>query len=290
MLTAAAREDADEHDAPAKRRRLSLVPDEQSFPKQPGDDPVVTLNVGGSRMQARLGSLTRRCRYFHNIYCGPFAHRDRNEELFIDTDPKLFGHVLHFLRRGRVEAQAPLEALEHEARVYGIDELEEEARRQRIRGQLVGTWTYARNNHEHFGFFISAEGESLLYQEIDASEEPPVILQGKLVEDADGKSPPFFKATLFKPCGQLFGMIRMRVSGAILTFNCRHVEPRPPATSAEARDEEAVDGGAASSNVEISEEEEGSTPADLESLQWSRDSYAHRATATAQVYCEQLPE
>lgn len=289
MLTVAAREDADEHDTPAKRRRLNPLPDEQSSQKQPGDDPAVTLNVGGSRLQARLSSLTRRSRYFHNIYNGPFAHRDRNDELFIDTDPKLFRHVLHFLRRGRVEAKAPLEALEHEARVYGIDELEEEARRQRIRGQLVGTWTYARNNHEHFGFFISAEGDSLLYQEIDASEEPPVILQGELVEDSDGKSPPFFTATLFKPCGQLFGMIRMRVCGAILTFNCRHVD-RPPATSAGARVDEAVDRGAPSfSNTGLSEEE-GSTSADLESLQWSRDSYAHRATATAQVYCEHLPE
>lgn len=289
MLTVAAREDVDEHDAPAKRRRLNPLPDEQSYLKQPGDDPAVILNVGGSRLQARLSSLTRRSRFFHNIYNGPFAHKDSNEELFIDTDPELFRHVLHFLRRGRVEAQAPLEALEHEARVYGIDELEEEARRQRTRGQLVGTWTYARNNHEHFGFFISAEGDSLLYQEIDASEEPPVILQGELVEDSNGKAPRFFTATLFKPCGQLFGMIRMRVCGAILTFNCRHVD-KPPATSAGATADEAGDRGAPSfSNTGLGEEED-STSADLESLQWSRDSYAHRATATAQVYCEHLPE
>eukprot|EP00931_Biecheleriopsis_adriatica_P078691 TRINITY_DN52108_c0_g1_i1.p1 TRINITY_DN52108_c0_g1~~TRINITY_DN52108_c0_g1_i1.p1 ORF type:complete len:289 (-),score=55.11 TRINITY_DN52108_c0_g1_i1:30-836(-) len=259
-------EESEDNGRRLKRPRLAPSSGEPAV-HQDGD-PVVTLNVGGTIFQARCSSLTTRSRYFHNIYSGPFARRDSAEELFIDADPQLFRHVLHFLRRGRLAHKAPLEDLEHEARVYGIDELEEAVRRQQHRNQLVGTWLYARNQKEQFGFFISADGDSMLYQEVDASEEPPVIVQGELTEQ--GQSPGHYVAKLFRPGGDFFGLIRVCVKGVIMTFNTYKPEDANP------QGEETGEGG--------------SQGADTERLQWSRDSYAHRATATAQVCCENLPE
>merc|ERR1712062_382821 len=126
-----------------------------------------TLNVGGTHFQARRSTLTRTSRYFHNIYCGPFACKDPADgELFIDAEPEIFRHVLQFLRRGCLDSKAPVADLEQEARVFGMDELEEAAKRQRLRGQLLGCWLYARSAEDQYSFFISMDGDSLLSQEV----------------------------------------------------------------------------------------------------------------------------
>ena len=62
-------------------------------------DPVLTLDVGGTLMKTRQGTLTGSSVYFNNLFNGPF--KTENQHLFVDCDPAIFIHVLHYFRYHR---------------------------------------------------------------------------------------------------------------------------------------------------------------------------------------------
>lgn len=104
------------------------------------DDPVVTLNVGGTVLQTRRSTLTWSSRYFENIFAGPFKHE--HGQLFLDCEPEIFAHVLYFFRHRKLRPRVPLVEMEDLANLYSIDILLEEIARRRQVGRLVGTWFF----------------------------------------------------------------------------------------------------------------------------------------------------
>mmetsp|Transcript_125414 Transcript_125414/g.250307 ORF Transcript_125414/g.250307 Transcript_125414/m.250307 type:complete len:214 (-) Transcript_125414:149-790(-) len=103
-------------------------------------DPVITLNVGGTRKQTRRSTLTWSSRYFKNIFDGPFKPEDG--ELFLDCDIVTFEYVLYFFRHHRLPRDAPMEKVKDVANMFSVDKLVEETERRLECERLVGTWHY----------------------------------------------------------------------------------------------------------------------------------------------------
>jgi len=88
---------------------------------------VVKLNIGGSRFETSISTLTKYPSMFQAMFSGRYENeKDSEGAYFIDRDGTNFRHILNFMRNGKVSKtlqHAELEPLQQEAEFYGIEEL-----------------------------------------------------------------------------------------------------------------------------------------------------------------------
>jgi len=89
----------------------------------------VKLNVGGTCFETSVSTLSK-CNYFEAMFSGRYQVKKNNEGdimVRIDRDGTNFGHILNYLRNGKLEKPPPAvaSALIMEADFYGLNELVE---------------------------------------------------------------------------------------------------------------------------------------------------------------------
>ncbi|OIW32682.1 hypothetical protein CONLIGDRAFT_679067 [Coniochaeta ligniaria NRRL 30616] len=61
----------------------------------------VALNIGGKMVYTTVGSLVDRSGYFTSLFSGRWSIKNQEDgSIFIDADPKVFAHILSYLRHG----------------------------------------------------------------------------------------------------------------------------------------------------------------------------------------------
>lgn len=99
----------------------------QAVPASTSGDTVVELNVGGTAFATTTKTLTRfgSDHFLASLATeDPPVARDSVGRLFIDRDPTHFGHILNFLRDGRLTERVVAtwgQELELEAEYFGLD-------------------------------------------------------------------------------------------------------------------------------------------------------------------------
>ena len=80
------------------------------------DDPVVIVNVGGTKFHAKLSTLTNKSKYFGALYSREPKYIA--EELYIDRDPILFAVLLKSWRGYRVDTTSDSENIDLDCDYY----------------------------------------------------------------------------------------------------------------------------------------------------------------------------
>ncbi|KAF2137408.1 uncharacterized protein K452DRAFT_291649 [Aplosporella prunicola CBS 121167] len=87
---------------PSEPAELRLYPstDESALPVSPplATDAQVTLMVGGRKFVTARTTLTAESDYFRRLLSGRWENEQPDGSWFIDADPDLFEHILHYLR------------------------------------------------------------------------------------------------------------------------------------------------------------------------------------------------
>lgn len=204
------------------KRRSSIEPPQQEKDRPEfvgGDDidPVITLNVGGTAMQTRRSTLTWSSVYFRNIFAGPF--KAERGQLFVDCDPTIFIHVLHYFRHSKLRIDAPLADVHDVANLFSVDPLLEEIERLIEVQRLTGRW-HCNHGSMHSDILIYEHEGCLWYYEDQDNEdlnydEPPSYNQ-RLTREGD------FHITKDPPEGWLG--VRVAARGNTLMLNSAEVD------------------------------------------------------------------
>lgn len=106
------------------------------------DSEIVKLNIGGSQFSTLRSTLTKKIQDQNNKFYPPNLFDsllngiiqpiyDENNAIFIDRDPKLFNHILNYLRKVdlnniyEIPSDVNLKELNEEAKYYQIKSLED---------------------------------------------------------------------------------------------------------------------------------------------------------------------
>eukprot|EP00929_Paragymnodinium_shiwhaense_P013982 TRINITY_DN121838_c0_g1_i1.p1 TRINITY_DN121838_c0_g1~~TRINITY_DN121838_c0_g1_i1.p1 ORF type:complete len:240 (+),score=25.15 TRINITY_DN121838_c0_g1_i1:61-780(+) len=171
-------------ESPRSKRPRTEGAEEQL--QQEESDPVITLDVGGTVMKTRRSTLTWGSVYFRNLYSCGFKAADSH--LFLDCDPSIFVHVLHYFRHRKLRANAPLEDVRDVASLFSIDALLEEVDRLLEVQRMVGLWKCKRSDLETLFIIYEREG-SLWYYEDQTEDDPnfelPPTVHAKLHKNGE---------------------------------------------------------------------------------------------------------
>lgn len=161
--------------------------------QQSSPTDVIIVNVGGVLYTTTVATLTKfKESELANWFGGrqQALPRDPNGNPFIDRDGPMFGHVLNFLRNGRLVLPGDFrehEKLESDARFYQIQPLID-AVSQRQSGNIVEMYHVIM---EKLLGDIPLEGQLLICGDQSVMKALSMYLQSALPNDPRGKQPKF---------------------------------------------------------------------------------------------------